>query len=233
MYRTTKNFIQPEMKMSELILENPALLLLMEHFELDFIVHDKSVKQICGENGINQNVFIFVANLYNGFHSQEIKNFESEDLACIIKFLKNSHNYYENEKYPEIKSMIEQLYQKNDSPEIKLIGRFFDEYFEEVKEHLSYENKTAFPYFNKLLGSDTKQGDKNFSVNEYSDHHSDIESKLNDLKELLLKHIPVRNDRALRRKIIVSLFELEYDLFVHSMIEETILIPLIARLEKK
>jgi regulator of cell morphogenesis and NO signaling len=52
------------------------------------------------------------------------------------------------------------------------------------------------------------------------------------LKELLLKYVPVQNDRVLRRKIIVSLFELEYDLAIHSTIEETVLMPLIDRLEK-
>ena len=131
---------------------------------------------------------------------------------------------------------IQELYFKNTSPEIKLIDKFFNEYFEEVKEHLSYENRIAFPYFNELLRSGNQKnsdGQKNdFSVEEYGEHHTDIESKLNDLKELLLKHVPVQNDRVLRRKIVVSLFELEYDLNVHSTIEETVLMPLISKLEK-
>jgi len=236
MYQTKKTYIKPEMKMAELIFENPSLQLMMEHFELNYLVHEKTVQQYCVENNISKELFISIANLYNGFHSIEAANFSGYDLAGIIKYLKNSHNYYENEKYPEIRALIDQLYLKNDAPEIKLIGKFFDEYFEEVKEHLSYENKTVFPYFNKLLGNEAgnkKNIETSFSVNEYSEHHTDIEFKLNDLKELLLKHIPVKKDRVLRRKIILSLFELEYDLNIHSMIEEMILIPSIRKFERK
>ncbi len=220
--------------MAELIFENPSLQLMMEHFELNYLVHEKTVQQYCIENNISKELFISIANLYNGFHTIEAKDFSTADLVGILKYLKNSHYYYENEKYPEIRALIDQLYLKNDTPEIKLIGKFFDEYFVEVKEHLAYENKTVFPYFNKLLGNnETGNIETSFSVNEYSEHHTDIESKLNDLKELLLKHIPVKNDGVLRRKIIVSLFELEYDLNVHSLIEEMILIPAIRKLEKK
>ena len=233
MYQTKKSFINASMKMADLIFENPILLLPLEHFELEFLVQDKSVAQLCKENNISEEVFITVANYYNGFHTTSYENFTKADMEWILKFLKNSHNYYENEKYVEIQNLIQRLYEVNDAPEIKLIGKFFDEYFEEVKEHLSYENKIVFPYFDKLLGSENSgyKEEDSFSVNEYREHHSDIQSKLKDLKELLLKHIRVNNDRVLRRKIIVSLSELEYDLDIHSLIEETILIPLISRLE--
>jgi regulator of cell morphogenesis and NO signaling len=173
--------------------------------------------------------------LYNGFHLSGNENFTNDEIADIILYLRNSHNYYENEKYPEIKNYIQELYQKNDSPEIKLIDKFFNEYFEEVKEHLSYENRIVFPYFHELLHKNSVSKNphqkNDFSVNEYSEHHTDIESKLNDLKELLLKYVPVQNDRVLRRKIVVGLFELEYDLNIHSTIEETVLMPLIGKLE--
>lgn len=236
MYQTSRKFITANMKMADLIIEAPSILILMEHFGLNFIVHEKTVEQLCEENTISLKVFISIANLYNGFHLSGNENFSNEDLSDIILYLKNSHNYYEKEKYPEIQSLIHELYSQNDSPEIKLIDKFFNEYFEEVKEHLTYENVTAFPYFNSLLsnaGSVNKEKIvSGFSVMEYSEHHTDIESKLNDLKELLLKHVPVQKDRILRRKIILSLFDLEYDLSIHSTIEETILMPLIGELEK-
>lgn len=233
MYQTKRNYILPGMKVSEIILENPSLLLLLEHFELNFPFHDKTIIDLCNENNISIDVFISFANLYNGFSPAGNFSFAKEDIHSIILYLKNSHNYYENEKYPEIKNYIEQLYKVNSLPEIKLIGKFFDEYFEEVKEHMAYENIVAFPYFYSLLGvGDSNKETTAFSVKDYRDHHSDIESKLNDLRELLLKHIPVKNDRVLRRKIITSLFEVEYDLNIHSTIEETILIPLISKLEK-
>jgi len=50
MYQTHKTYITSDMRMSDLIAENSSLLLLLEHFEVDFAVQDKSVEQLCAEN---------------------------------------------------------------------------------------------------------------------------------------------------------------------------------------
>ena len=71
-----------------------------------------------------------------------------------------------------------------------------------------------------------------YSVKEYRLHHDDIEEKLNDLKNLLIKYLPQKNDQQIRRKLLFSLFEVEYDLNIHSQIEDTILIPLVEKMEK-
>lgn len=72
-----------------------------------------------------------------------------------------------------------------------------------------------------------------FSGTEYLEHHTDIEIKLTDLKNLLFRHVSLKNDPVNRRKLLFSLIELEYVLNIHSLIEETILIPLVIKLENK
>ena len=72
----------------------------------------------------------------------------------------------------------------------------------------------------------------NYSVTEYREHHNDIEEKLTDLNNLLIKYIPQQNDQQIRRQLLLSLFELEYDLNIHSRIEETILIPMVEKMEQ-
>ena len=235
MYQTTKIYINPDMKMSDLIFENPSLLLMMEHFNINIVVRNKTVEQICNENQINQQVFISIANLYNGFNIADTKNMGRQDIVSIILFLKNSHRYYLDEKIPEIRDCINGVYARNNVPEIRLVGKFFDEYSQEVKEHLAYEDVVAFPYFS-FLAHDKENvdlDDAKFSAEEYKQHHTDIETKLGELKSLLLKHIPLKQDGSLRRKLLTNLFELEIDLAIHSVIEESILIPLIKKIEKQ
>ena len=235
MYQTKKTFIKPDMKMSDLIFENPSLLLMMEHFDINIVVRNKTVEQICNENHINHEVFIAIANLYNGFNIVSTENIVSTDTESIILFLRNSHRYYLGEKIPEIRDCIRGLYTKNNIPEIRLVDKFFDEYSQEVKEHLDYEDVIAFPYFSSLARNNENHDsrDSKFSAEEYREHHTDIETKLGELKNLLLKHIPLKQDGSLRRKLLTSLFELENDLTIHSMIEESILIPLIKIIEKQ
>lgn len=221
--------------MSELILENSSLLLMLEHFDLDIVVQDKDVEQICKENNIGTHVLIAIANLYNGFNPSGKEGFNKNDVNIIIRFLENSHYYFLNERIPEILGYINKLYAENSTKEIRLVENFFDEYSHEVEEHFKYEDEIAFPYFIDLV-SDTKSPDskKNgFSAAEYLDHHTDIETKLADLKELLLKHISLKDNIPLRRKLLMNLFELENNLTIHSLIEELILIPLIKKIEKQ
>lgn len=235
MFQTKKTFIKPYMKMSDLIFENPSLLIMMEHFDLDIMVRHKSVMQICDENQINRNIFISIANLYNGFNPPDVEAFRHSDIKPVICFLKNSHWYYLNEIIPETHNYMNKWFAENKGHETRLVERFFNEYLREVKEHLSYEDEIAFPYFKWLANEKGSTGGESpeFSVKEYHEHHTDIETKLADLKNLLLKHIPSKNNRILRRKLLLKLFELEYDLNIHSIIEESILIPLIRKVEKQ
>ncbi|MGV8091214.1 MAG: hemerythrin domain-containing protein [Mangrovibacterium sp.] len=236
MFQTKRTYVHERLKIPDLIFENPSFLIMMEHFDLDLATQNKSVEQICHENGINETVFIAIANLYNGFNEEGIALFETNDIKSIIAFLKNSHRFYLNEKIPEIQGIINQLFQNgtNRKTEIKLIEEFFTEYSREVEEHLDYEDEIAFPYFLWLLSAthDPGKAKNKFSAEEYQDHHTDIETKLNDLKQLLVKHISLKDDRSLKRKLLINLFELEYDLNIHSVIEESMLIPLIKKIEK-
>ncbi|MEN6455081.1 MAG: hemerythrin domain-containing protein [Prolixibacteraceae bacterium] len=237
MFQTKKTYVSAEMRMSELIFENPSFLTMMEHFNLDMATQDKSVEQICQENRINKEVFIAIANLYNGFNPEGIEHFETDDVKTMIAFLENSHQFYLNEKIPEIRDIVDHLFiiETNKRTEITLIEKFFSEYTREVEEHLQYEDHIAFPYFMELLSPkcDCKKTRKKFSVKEYQEHHTDIETKLNDLKKLLVKHISLKDNRSLKRKLLINLFELEYDLNIHSMIEELMLMPLITKTERR
>lgn len=220
------------MKVYDLIEENHTLLLMLQHFEIDFRVDDLTVKQLCEENNISERLFIAVANLYNGFKPKKNPLRSIDDVMLIIGFLRNSHKYYREDKYPQISNYIHQLQERHPGKELKLLEQFFNEYFDEVMEHLDYEDDVAFPYFVKLITDKENEQKELYSAKEYSDHHTDIELKLKDLKNLLLKHITTSFDLTIKRKLLFSLFELEHDLYIHSLIEETILIPYGYNMEK-
>lgn len=234
MYYISQNCITTTMKMADIMQQNPYVLLMIQHFEIDFCVHDLSVGDICKQYAIHEDLFILVTNLYNGLRPQKRVRFSDDDALQIIRFLKNSHHYYRSEKYPEISSYISQLKQGSSDKEIQLLEKFFNEYFSEVIEHLDYEDNVAFPYFLTLInGNDNKKKSPLYSSKEYSEHHTDIELKLADLKSLLINHIQINQNYSTRRKLLTALFELEFDLYIHSLIEDTILIPLGSEKERK
>ncbi len=237
MHQQDKIFIVPEMKVSDIIISNPYLILVLEHLEINMEVREKTVEHICSENNINIDLFLIIANLFNDFKPGPVTTYSFNDILTIIRYLKSCHKYYLEEKYPEIQEYIEIINKLNDHSEISMIHKFFDKYFHEVVEHLDYEDDVVFPYVlalnDILMTGNTGMEESAYSVTQYREHHDDIEEKLNDLNNLLIKYIPQKNDRQPRRKLILCLFELEYDLKIHSLIEETILIPMVEIMERK
>ena len=235
MFQTKKIYFKPDLKISEIIPDNPYLLLFFEHFGITLPVQDKSIHTICTENGLNTELVISFANLFNGVGQVSEPKLSFDDTKAIILYLKNSHEFYSGEIYPEIQNTIKQLAEINHSSEMSLVKKFFTEYFDEVTEHLDYENNVVFPYvldlYEQIKNTEKGKEKKEYSVVEYREQHNDIEEKLEDLKKLLIKYLPKKGDRILRRKLLFSLFELEYDLNVHSQIEEHILIPLVEKME--
>lgn len=235
MYQSTNIYLSPDLKMSDIIINNPYLLLLLEHFGIDVPLHDKSVSTVCLENRINIEMFLTFANLYNGSTYTPKTPLTVNDTLSIIDYLKSSHKFYSEEIFPNVLTTIKQMAEINNYKEMALVPKFFIDYYNEVTEHLDYENKVVYPYvldlFAQMNGLKQTSGKTKYSVIDYKEHHNDIEEKLNDLKNLLIKYLPPKNDQTIRRQLLFLLSELEYDLNIHSKIEDLILIPLVAEME--
>ncbi len=232
MHPLNRNRITSHDRLVSLIETNPYILLLIEYFRLPLLVSNHTISSFCRENNINPDLFLAIASLYFGITAPEATSFSQADLPWIVRFLKNSHHYYLNEKYIEVLKYIHEMHQANPAPEMTMVERFFEEYMAEVREHLGYEENVAFPYFLSLAEGQPSSNFP-FSAKSYLDHHSDIETKLTDLKQLLLAHLPLANDYSARRKTIQALIELEFDLNVHTSVEEHILVPLVMQIEKQ
>lgn len=227
----------PGMKVAELVSENPNILLLLEHLSIGPAFQEKSLEQISIERRINPYLLISFAGLFLGSNVTDIDNIGISDIPAILDYLKTSHTYYLDEKLPAVRQLLKKMTELNDHPEMGLADKFFHEYEQEVSNHLNYENNTVFPYidhlYNVLNGKAEKDDLPDFSVSVYGEHHDDIEIKLGDLTNLLIKYLPVANDLQVRRNLIINLFELGDDLRIHTRIEDYILIPIAEKLEYK
>jgi len=66
----------------------------------------------------------------------------------------------------------------------------------------------------------------------YKQEHNEIDEKLTDLKNILIKYISGDFDQSVCSEIIFELFRLEKDIKDHSRIENNILMPMVADMEK-
>ena len=227
--------ITPDTKLSGIIFSNPYAMLCVEHLNICMPLHEKTIREVCEEKKISLSVFLTFLNLYSGSKYVPKEPFEFDDIHVIVDYLKSSHNYYLGEIYPRILSTIREMNEINTHKEVALVEKFFETYISEVREHLDYEDSIVFPYILELLDQKAQYNGpmsvSQYSVEEYREHHDDIEEKLDDLKNLIIKYLPGSNDSIQRRKLLLSLYELDYDLKIHSQIEDLILIPLVAKME--
>ncbi|MDD3510924.1 MAG: hypothetical protein PHW97_03360, partial [Fermentimonas sp.] len=126
MHHFTTTKMSPSMKVAGQIDANPRLLLMLQHFKVDFRVRDLTVSQLCKEYCISETLFVDIANLYNGFGAKKNHTYTKNDLLQVIDFLKNSHHYYRFEMYPQIKSYILKLQENHPEKELKLLEKFFN-----------------------------------------------------------------------------------------------------------
>ena len=217
-------------KMTDVILNNDYILFVMERFGMQLGIQDKTVSDVCKGFGVSPKVFVLIANLQSINIVGNI-DFNDTEIESILDYLKESHKYYSNTLLPKIEYYIDLLIKNNEKPEMLMVRDFFHNYESEVLHHFDYEENTVFPYVEKLMIEDNLKSE--FSINEYKEHHDDIENTLYELKRLLIQYLPAHNDFEVRRKILHNLSNLERDLSIHTKIENEIVIPVVKELENK
>jgi len=232
-----ESIITGSMKMAALVAADPRSMVLITRFGIDLGFGDKTIKQICQEKNIQTDFFLLMVNIFLSstfFPNQKLKNV---DVKLLLTYLANSHEYYIREKIPLIQAMFGNYLGRMDHPAKPQLQTFFDEYIQEVIEHIEYEEQVAFPYVSNLLASSegvaVNDGRESYGIRIFEERHTNIEDKLSDLKNLLIKYLPPSSDRFLRIRIINELFDLEQDLGNHARLEDQVLIPLVEQMEKQ
>ena len=226
-------------KMISLIRDNYDLLQMLGSFGISLGFGDKTVEEICNDNGVDTYTFLAVVNFtINGFGDYD--NDEQLSVPTLMRYLEASHAYYLDFQLPFIRRELQECLQNsstgvhvsgapNDSLG-QLILKFYDEYAHEIKRHMHYEQKTLFPYVQSLLDGKPMA---EYNIETFSRHHGAADKKLRELKLLIIKYLP--GDGLHNNMLTATLHDI-YDneewLRQHSMVEDHIFVPAIRRLER-
>jgi len=235
--------ITENIKMADVILQNHHLLAVINRFDIQLGFGDKSVKEVCKEYELNLDFFLEIINAFNDPDFYPQHNLEKFPLKLIIDFLKKAHAFYLEQKIPEISSMIDQMVENSPKDQQKtmlMIQVFFDEYHQQLKEHIAREEKVVYPYILKLeeyLQKNTKSAEAydelmKYQIENYAEEHDNIEDKLLELKTIIIKYLPPQKDYLLCYKILGQLDHLEEDMNNHSDMENKVMVPRVQIMEQ-
>ena len=225
-----------ENKMSSLISGHYDMLNILSRFNIALGFGEKSIKEVCKINNVDCDTFIAVVNLilYGGansthFVTKELK-FRLSFARSLVGYLKSSHNYFLDFKFPIIRNQLEKALSGGGKDLARLIMRYFDDYVAEVKKHMEYENEVIFPYSEQLIGN--KLNNTSTSIYTFSEQHSDIQTKLSELKDIIIKYYPAHSTNELN-SVLYDIFVCAKDLESHNEVEDKLLIPIIESIEKE
>ena len=232
------------MKLADMINLNFMLLPVISRFNIKLGCGEKTIREVCRDNDVNTGFFLEIINSFHDRNYFPEKNLQEFPLHFITDYLKKSHEYYLAVKLPYIIELIKKFLEQMNEGDKKLpemILEFFNNYTEEIKLHLKREDTIVFPYVaavekvflsHCLPDDNTRSTLENYSMDVFIIEHDNIEDKLYDLKNLIIKYIPPGNDINLTNNIIIELFRLETDLNDHARIEDKVLVPKVRYMEK-
>lgn len=214
--------------MVDLVEADFNILPILSRFSIPLGFGTKSIEEVCGESRINCDVFLLIVNfiMTGSLDSGELS---PESLEGVVDFLHKSHDYFLVYKFPHIRANLVSALDVAHSDINPAIVNFFDVYVNEVKKHFDYEESTVFPYIRSLVRSEDSS---KFKIDIFRKHHDEMGEKLADLKNLILRfYTTSMPDRMY--DVLVDVFNCEEDLNTHRDIENHLLVPATALLEKR
>lgn len=225
----------PNSKMADMILNDSTLLDILRRFNIPLGFGDKNVEEVCRMHSVNYRFFLIIANI-NSFSAYlpTVKELNLITVDELIHYLKRSHLNYINRRIKEIEEKLLNISESANGCDFKIILRFFRNYKAEVIKHFNYEENVVFPYIDSLL--DKKMQGESYTIEQYEDNHSNIDDKLSDLKNIIIKYLPygemTPDDLSAVNDVLKDIFTFEEDLAKHTRIENKVLIPMVHRIEE-
>ncbi|MDR0661683.1 MAG: hemerythrin domain-containing protein [Prevotellaceae bacterium] len=235
--------ITTKTKLADAICYNYLLIPLINRFGIRLGFGDKDVETVCKEHGIDADFFTTILNTFtfeNYFSEKKLKSFS---IPQWIDYLRKTHVYYREVQLPIIENHLNFLIKSignDDNKNMEPIGKFFAKYKQELLAHLTREDEETFPYIERLLALKDKpnskeiyeERSKEYSIKVFEREHDNVDEKLFDLKNILIKYLSGNYDQSLCNTVIFELSRLENDLKDHTRLENKILIPMVEELEK-
>ena len=218
-------------KMSDLICDNYSLLMVMSRFGLSLGFGDKSVKDVCEAQGVDCPTFLAVTNFISEEQYSYSGNESDFSIPALMDYLKRAHTYFLDFNLPAIRrKLIEAIDCSSTNDVAYLILKFFDEYAKEVRRHMEYENEAVFTYVEKLLEGKLAE---NYDIATFASKHNQIESKLTELKNIIIKYCPAKANENLLNAALFDIYACEAGLESHCKVEDYIFVPAILKLERR
>ena len=218
-------------KLSFVLANDYRLLQVMSRFGIALGFGEKTIDEVCRQCGVDTATFLTIINYVKDGAVNHPQDVEDVDVSSVLDYLQRTHHYFLDYLFPHIRWHLLNAIDCSVKNEIAfLVLKFFDEYVEEVRKHMEYEETTVFTYVRHLVEGEPMPADRGHLL---SRHNEDINSKLRELKKLFIQYYPQTENNERLNAVIISVYQAEEDLTIHCCVEDNIFAPAVHRLESR
>lgn len=214
-------------KMINLIRDNYSLLNVLSTFGIKMGFGEKTVREVCQEQGVDSYTFISMVNFVINGHLDN-DDIGKLSVSTLLRYLRAAHAFFLDFELPFIRQELKDALDEGNNL-ARLIMKLYDEFQQSLRAHMSHEEKTLFPYVESLLAG--KIGNDTF-VETFARHHDQTDQRITELKDIIIKYLP--SDSLRNHQLSATLYDIyntERMLYLHVEIEERIFMPAIKLLE--
>lgn len=216
-------------KMSYVISNDYHLLQVMSRFGISLGFGEKTIYEVCRQNNVDVDTFLTVLNYVKDGAEKRQQRIDNISVENLLDYLKRTHKYFLDFLLPSIRFHLLNAIDCSEKNEVAfLVLKFFDEYVEEVRKHMEYEESTTFTFVKKILAGEIVNLDNSHLL---SRHHESIENKLKELKNLFMQYYPAKENNERLNGVIISIYQCEEDMSIHCLVEDYIFSPAVRRLD--
>lgn len=213
-------------RMRDIIRTNSSMLMTLSRFGISLGFGNATIGQVCAANNIDPATFLAVANFCSG---RQVDSTDSIKLTSMMDYLKGAHSYFLEFSIPRIRHKLLSVIDQAPSEVGMLVLRFFDDWVDEVRKHMDYENSRVFGYVEQLLEG---KSPSDFCIDIFAAHHDSIAMKLEALKDVLIRFVPAGAGDLLNA-VLFDIISCEDDLKQHCELEDKLFVPAVAALEEQ
>lgn len=221
------------MKMADLVASDISLLSILQRLEISLGFGEATVAEVCALHNISADLLLMICNIYSfRDYRPQIEALSDDDIRNITTYLRASHKFYSTICFPALHNSIHRMVKELDDVSRRLIDKFYDDYDNEVNNHFQYEEDVVFPYIESLL-SNRSTNNSEYNISLFEHNHGNINEKLNDLSNIIIKYLDKGYTSQLRFEILGDINNIANDLLKHSDIENKLLVPLVEKIEQR
>lgn len=226
--------ISPNTKLSQIIIDDPTIILVLNRFGISLGVGDTTIEQICVNKNMNVAFFTTILNTFrdpNFFPEKILYSFQAH---FIVDYLKKTNQSYIQFQIPNIERHLNLLISKSDpaNSNLLIIMNFFREVKTELMQRIHEDNDRWFP---EILALEKQHGNLsgNPVVSQADNSQDVIEDKIHDLISMFVIHLKGDYDVNLGQAVLLALDSLKKDIAQNNRIRQRILMPLYQALNSK